>query len=193
MNWRACNFADAVRLRVRRQLRRSTWRAEYDSNSDGLIDSRRASATCRASRRAAYVNKHRDARSASTLRDGNTHFVNAQHELRLHPVGQHAPDLQRLDDLRRLLRRLGLRLGRARSTPTRRSSAARTRSGTRTGTTRWGGRCPPSTRRHPDAGLTPRSVLRRADPSGRRAGTFLGWYCRRIVASVRGAGRGGAA
>ena len=137
MNWRACNFASQYGFAVRRQLRAVHGRRLR-------LERRRAhrlgGARLRAGRDRGRL---RDRRSATRCRVHAARREHAlrerEHELRLHPVGQHPPDLHRLHGLARASRRLGLGLGRA-GTAAARSSAARTRSGTSTATSAWAGR-----------------------------------------------------
>ena len=67
--------------------------ADYDRNGDGQIDSD-ALRYVAGETEAAYVTRITST-LRSTIRDANTHFVSVEQQLRLHPVGQHAPDLHR--------------------------------------------------------------------------------------------------
>ena len=137
MNWRACNFAAQYGFACADSFAQYMG-ADYDSNGDGQIDSRRA--PLRAGRVRGRL-REQDHDHATLDAPRREHALRQrQHELRLHPVGQHPPDLHRLDDLDRLHRRLGLGLRRAATTAARRSWAARTRSGTATATSAWAGR-----------------------------------------------------
>jgi lysophospholipase L1-like esterase len=74
MNWRACNFAAAKGFACADSFA-EYMAAEYDSNNDGLID-RDAIRYVQGESEAAYVAKITTTYRA-TLRDANTHFVNA--------------------------------------------------------------------------------------------------------------------
>ncbi len=74
MNWRACNFAAAKGFQCADSFAEYMG-AEYDSNGDGLID-RDAIRYVQGESEAAYVQKI-TVTYRSTLRDANTHFVNA--------------------------------------------------------------------------------------------------------------------
>jgi len=74
MNWRACNFAAAKGFQCADSFA-EYMAAEYDSNGDGLID-RDAIRYVQGESEADYVNKIAVTYRA-TLRDANTHFVNA--------------------------------------------------------------------------------------------------------------------
>jgi lysophospholipase L1-like esterase len=74
MNWRACNFAAAKGFACADSFA-EYMAAEYDSNNDGLID-RDAISYVQGESEAAYVNKI-SVTYRATLRDANTHFVNA--------------------------------------------------------------------------------------------------------------------
>ena len=97
MNWRACNFAAQHGFACADSFAQYM-AADYDSNSDGLIDSE-AIRYVQGESESDYVNKLVTT-YRSTLRDANLKLVSRGHELRLHPVRQHAPDLHRRDDLR---------------------------------------------------------------------------------------------
>ncbi len=117
--------------------------ADYDSNGDGLVDSEalryRSGET-----EAAYV--HADHRHAALDAPRLEHPLRQrEHELRLHPVGRHPPDLlRRRPSSWASSRHRHLGLGRRRTSPTRRSWTARTRSGTGTATSGWARRSPRS-------------------------------------------------
>jgi lysophospholipase L1-like esterase len=74
MNWRACNFAASKGFACADSFA-EYMAAEYDSNGDGLID-RDAIRYVAGESEAAYVAKITSTYRA-TLRDANTHFVNA--------------------------------------------------------------------------------------------------------------------
>jgi lysophospholipase L1-like esterase len=74
MNWRACNFAAAKGFACADSFA-EYMAAEYDSNNDGLID-QDAIRYVQGESEAAYVAKITTTYRA-TLRDANTHFVNA--------------------------------------------------------------------------------------------------------------------
>jgi lysophospholipase L1-like esterase len=74
MNWRACNFAAAKGFACADSFAEYMG-AEYDSNGDGLID-RDAIRYVQGESEADYINKI-TVTYRSTLRDANTHFVNA--------------------------------------------------------------------------------------------------------------------
>ena len=115
MNWRACNFANTYGFACADSFAQYMG-ADYDSNGDGQIDSEALR----------YV----QGESESGLRDAHHQHAalddprrqhplrEREHQLRLHPVGRHAPDLHRLDGRRRPVRRHGLGLERAPTTPT---------------------------------------------------------------------------
>ena len=138
-NWRTCNLAEQRGFACADSFAQYMG-ADYDSNGDGLIDSE-ALRYVSGESEAAYVTQDHghaaldDPRREHALRE-------REHELRLHPVGQHASDVLRRDPE---LGRLGL--GRRRSSAARRSWAGRTRSGTASVTSGWAGRCRSSTRR----------------------------------------------
>ena len=74
MNWRACNFANTYGFACADSFAQYM-AADYDSNSDGQIDSE-AIRYIQGESEADYVNKIVNTYRA-TLRDANTHFVNA--------------------------------------------------------------------------------------------------------------------
>ena len=74
MNWRACNFAAQKGFACADSFAQYM-AADYDSNGDGLIDSD-AIRFVNGESESAYVNKIVST-YRSTLRDANTHFVNA--------------------------------------------------------------------------------------------------------------------
>jgi hypothetical protein len=117
--------------------------ADYDSNNDGLIDAD-AIRYVQGESEAAYVNKI-VVTYRSTLRDANTKFVNASTSFdyiqsdNTHPTYTAEPSVSASSAAR----------ARARAHPTtaaRRSSAARTRCGTSSGTSAWVGLYRSSTR-----------------------------------------------
>ena len=135
MNWRACNFAAQNGFACADSFAQYMG-ADYDSNGDGQIDSD-ALRYVQGESRGRLRHQHHDHAPRDAARREHA-LRQRQHELRLHPVRQHAPDLHRRHDLRRLLRRLGLAARARPTTATRRSSAARTRSGTSFGHERMG-------------------------------------------------------
>jgi lysophospholipase L1-like esterase len=74
MNWRACNFAATYGFACADSFAQYMG-ADYDSNGDGLVDSD-AIRYVQGESETAYVNKITTT-YRSTLRDANTHFVNA--------------------------------------------------------------------------------------------------------------------
>jgi lysophospholipase L1-like esterase len=74
MNWRACNFANTYGFACADSFAQYM-AADYDANGDGLIDSE-AIRYVQGESEDAYVNKIVSTYRA-TLRDANTHFVNA--------------------------------------------------------------------------------------------------------------------
>ncbi len=74
MNWRACNFANTYGFQCADSFAQYMG-ADYDSNNDGQIDSE-ALRYVQGESEAAYVNKLL-VTLRSTIRDSNTHFVNA--------------------------------------------------------------------------------------------------------------------
>jgi lysophospholipase L1-like esterase len=73
-NWRACNFAQTYGFACADSFAQYM-AADYDSNNDGLVDSEAIKWVAGESE-AAYVNRI-SVTYKSTLRDSNTHFVNA--------------------------------------------------------------------------------------------------------------------
>jgi lysophospholipase L1-like esterase len=74
MNWRACNFANTYGFKCNDSFAQYM-AADYDSNGDTLIDSD-AIKYVQGESESAYVNKIVNT-YRSTIRDANTHFVNA--------------------------------------------------------------------------------------------------------------------
>ena len=74
MNWRACNFADAYGFACADSFAQYMG-ADYDSNGDGQIDS--DGAPLRAGRVGGGLRDRITITLRSTIRDANTHFVNA--------------------------------------------------------------------------------------------------------------------
>ena len=74
MNWRACNFAAQYGFACADDFAQYMG-ADYDSNGDGLVDSD-GLAYIQGESESAYVNRLSVTRR-STIRDANTHFVNA--------------------------------------------------------------------------------------------------------------------
>jgi len=74
MNWRACNFAAQYGFACADSFAQYMG-ADYDSNGDGLVDSD-GLAYVQGESESAYVNRITVTRR-STIRDANTHFVNA--------------------------------------------------------------------------------------------------------------------
>ena len=148
MNWRACNFAQQLRLRVRRQLRAVHGRRLR-------LERRRPDRLRRAPLRPGRVGSglrhpHHHARCARRIRDANTHFANASTSYDYIQSDDTHPTYTGVDRRRRHLRRHAARARARRTTAARRSSAARTRSGTSSATSAWAGRCRSSTIRRPD-------------------------------------------
>ena len=176
-NWRTCNLAEQRGFACADSFAQYMG-ADYDSNADGQIDSD-ALRYVSGESEAAYVQKI-TVTLRSTIRDANTHFVNGEHQLRLHPVRQHPSHVLRRDPE---LGRLGL--GRGGRRDDRR--AGRIRSGTASVTSGWAGRSRSSIRRRRsggseqetgqhergDSGVVedPAGRSRRSDASSRRAPT----------------------
>ncbi len=137
--------------------------ADYDRNGDGQVDSDALRYVAGESESSYVTRITVDAAVDATRRQHALRVLEQQ--LRLHPVRQHPPDLHRRHRQRRPVRRHH-RLGRATLHLVHR--AARTRSGTSTGTSAWAGRCRPPTRRRPEARQaipwTGRVVLARRRP-----------------------------
>jgi lysophospholipase L1-like esterase len=74
MNWRACNFANSFGFTCADDFAQYMG-ADYDSNADGLVDSD-GLAYVQGESEDAYVTRITSTRR-STIRDANTHFVNA--------------------------------------------------------------------------------------------------------------------
>ena len=110
MNWRACNFANTYGFACADSFAQYMG-ADYDSNSDGQIDSD-ALRYVQGESEAAYVTRI-TATLRSTIRDANTHFVNASTSYDYIQSDNTHPTYTGRDDLRRPLRRHRLGLGRA--------------------------------------------------------------------------------
>ena len=105
-NWRTCNLAEQRGFACADSFAQYMG-ADYDSNGDGQIDSE-ALRYVSGESEAAYVNKV----TVDAALDGprRQHALRErEHELRLHPLGQHASHVLRRDPE---LGRLGLRRGR---------------------------------------------------------------------------------
>ena len=74
MNWRACNFANTYGFQCADSFAQYMG-ADYDSNGDGIVDSV-GLAYVQGESESAYVTRITSTRR-STIRDANTHFVNA--------------------------------------------------------------------------------------------------------------------
>ena len=74
MNWRACNFANTYGFKCADSFAQYMG-ADYDSNGDGIVDSA-GLAYVQGESESAYVTRITSTRR-STIRDANTHFVNA--------------------------------------------------------------------------------------------------------------------
>ncbi len=119
--------------------------ADYDTNGDGLVDSE-AIKYVPGESEASYVTRITKT-LRSTIKGRQPEADHRRHDVRLHPVGRHAPDLHRRQRLDRPDRH-GARARQHRAT--RRSPTARARSGTATPTSAPAGPCPSATRRRPE-------------------------------------------